>query len=188
MNMRTNTRLLCLLLAAMVRLGAATFPDYPSRPPRECAVSAESGGVVVGVQPMRNPADQQTYFHMRLKGLVPVFIAIQNGSEGDSFIFDKANIKSGSAATDVASPDVTKSRGRRAAGVFVSPLFITHDFKNQQNLLKQEVQSTTLSPGASTHGFLYLPVAGGATGQKMQLRVVLVKASSGETSFIDLNF
>jgi hypothetical protein len=188
MNIRTNTRLLSLLLVAVVWLVAATFPNYPSRPPRECAVSAESGGVVVGAQPMLDPADQQTYFHMKLKGLVPVFIAIQNGSKGDSFIFDKANVKSGPAETGVASPDVTKSRGRQAAGVFVSPLFITHDFKNQQNLLKQEVQSTTLSPGASTHGFLYLPVSNGVTGQKMQLRVVLVKAGSGETSFIDLSF
>jgi hypothetical protein len=144
--------------------------------------------VVAGVQPMRDPADQQTYFNMKLKGIVPVFIAIQNGSKGDSFIFDKANIKSGPAEMGVASPDVTKSRGRHVAGVFVSPLFFTHDFKNQQNLLKIEVQSTTLSPGASTHGFLYLPVAHGASGQKMQLQVVLVKARSGETSFIDLSF
>jgi hypothetical protein len=177
-----------LLLATVVWLVGAAFPDYPSRPPRECAVSAESGGVVVGVQPMRDPADQKTYFRMKLKGLIPVFIAIQNGSKGDSFIFDKANVKSGPAETGIASPDVTKSRGRQAAGVFVSPLFITHDFKNQQNLLKQEVQSTTLSPGASTHGFLYLPVSDHVTGQKMQLRVVLVKVGSGETSFIDLSF
>lgn len=188
MNIRTTARLFCLLLAVMVWLGAAAFPDYPSRPPRECAVSAESGGVVVGVQPMRDPADQQTYFHMKLKGLVPVFIAIQNESKESSSIFDKTNIKSGSAETDLASPDVTKSGGRRAAGVFVSPIFITHDFKNQQNLLKQEVQSTTLSPGASAHGFLYLPVEKDAAGQKMQLRVVLVKVGSGETSFIDLSF
>jgi hypothetical protein len=185
--MRINATILCAL-PAIVWLGAATFPDYPSRSPRECAVWAESGGVVVGVQPMREPADQQTYFHMKLKGLVPVFIAIQNGSKEDSFIFDKTAIKSGSAATGVASPNVTKSLGQLGAGVLVSPLFISHDFKNQQNLLKQEVQSTTLSPGASTHGFLYLPVAAGSAGQKMQLRVALAKAGSHETSFIDLNF
>ncbi len=188
MNMRTNVVLLFLFLAAEVWLAAGTLPDYPARSPRECAVSAESGGMVVGVQPMRDPAEQKKYLGMDLNGLVPVFIAIQNGSKEDSFIFDKANLKFGPAETGIASPDVTKSRGRNAAGALISPLFITHGFKNQQNLLKLEVQSTTLAPGAATHGFLYLPVAKGAAGQKMQLRVVLAKVGSGETSSIELSF
>lgn len=176
-----------LLLAAAVWLAAAELPAYPARTPRECAASAESGGVVVGIQPMRDPAEQKTYLGMKMKDLLPVFITMQNEAK-DSFIFDRDNIKFGPAETALASPDVTKSRGRNAAGVFISPIFITHGFKNQQNLEKLEVRSTTLSPGASAHGFLYLPMEKDVTGQKMQLRVVLVKVGSGETSSVDLTF
>ena len=176
-----------LLLAAAVWLAAAELPAYPARTPRECAASAESGGVVVGIQPMRDPAEQKTYLGMKMKDLLPVFITMQNEAK-DSFIFDRDNIKFGPAETALASPDVTKSRGRNAAGVFISPIFITHGFKNQQNLEKLEVRSTTLSPGASAHGFLYLPMEKDVTGQKMQLRVVLVKVGSTETSNIDLSF
>ena len=185
---RRTAIVLWLLMGSAVWLTANQLLDYPVRLPREYSVSAESGGVVIGVQPIRDPAEQKTYLRMTLKDLVPVFVVIQNESKSDTFIFDKTRIKSGQAEADLTSPDITNSEGRHLAGALISPLFITHDYKNQQNLLKREIQSTTLSPGASTHGFLYLPEEKDARGQKMRLRVVLVKAGSGETSFVDLSF
>ena len=162
------------LLAVVPRAGvvsaAEKFPDYPVRPASEYAITATRAGVTIGVQPIDDPEDQKTYFHERLTqhGFVPVFIVIQNGSKVDSYLFDQTTVGYGGAFYNFAP-----NRG------------LTHV---QENLMKKQVKSNTLSPGASIHGFLYIPVPKKGPREKVHLQVPITKAGTSETFVLNVFF
>ena len=58
----------------------------------------------------------------------------------------------------------------------------------QENILKKELQSKTLSVGTSTHGFLYVPVPTNTPRQKITLRVPVTRTSTDETFVLELVF
>jgi hypothetical protein len=178
---------------------AQKFPDYPVRPAGDYAVTAERAGLIIGVQPVEDPKEQKTYFHTELtpKGFIPVFIVMLNGSSGDSFLFDKTGITYGPVDSNLLS--TPKARPNRVESILLGGVFAGQAISNasevQQNILKKELQSTTLSPGASVHGFLYVPVPEQSRlqdkthpPQKLHLRVPITRASSGESLVLDLVF
>src|SRR5208283_5205973 len=96
---KTVALTLIVVLAMVPSAYAANkFPDYPVRQAGDYAVTTQMDGVTIGVQPVEDLNDQKTYFNTELtpKGFVPIFIVIQNGSKGDSFVFDKTSIRYGS--------------------------------------------------------------------------------------------
>ena len=55
--------------------GEEKFIDYPVHPAASYAVTAQSAGFTIGVQPVEDLKDQKTYFDTELtpKGFIPVF-------------------------------------------------------------------------------------------------------------------
>jgi hypothetical protein len=176
---------------------ASTIPDYPVSQASDYAVSTRAAGLTMGVRPVEDPKDQETYFRaeFRPKGFVPVFLVIQNGDSEGSFLFDKTKVTYGPANSSLSTPK-TGSRGGAAlaagaipfVGIFAAPKIISNAAEVQHNLLNKEVQSTTLSPGKSLHGFLYIPVPKDAPRQKIHLFVPITRAGSDETFVLDLVF
>jgi hypothetical protein len=176
---------------------ASTFPDYPVSPASDYSVSTQTAGLTIGLVAVEDLKEQKTYFHTEVapKGFVPVFVVIQNGSKGDSFLFDKTKVTYGPADSSVSTPKEGSKAGESLAvaavplvGLFFALKLISNASEVQQNFLQKEMQSTTLSPGASAHGFLYIPVPKNAPRQKIHLRVPITRASADETFVLDLVF
>ena len=176
---------------------ASTFPDYPVGQANEYAVSAQTAGLTIGVEAIEDLNEQKYYFHTELapKGFVPVFVVIQNGSTEDSFLFDKTKVASGPADASVSTPKEGSKAGESLAvaaipfvGLFFALKLVSNASEVQQNFLMKEMQSTTLSPGASAHGFLYVPIPKNAPRQKIHLRFPITRAGAGEPFVLDLVF
>lgn len=191
--------LIALSGCAQVSVWAAAdkFPDYPVRSARDYAIAAEKAGVSVGIQPLEDLKEQKAYFNTELtpKGFIPVFVVIQNGSSTDSVLFDKTKVAYGLADSNGSSPKVGSRTGEVVmiaaygpVGTFVGAKLIANASRVQQNIVTNEIQSKTLSPGASVHGFLYIPVPKKGPRQKMRLRVPVTRAGSDETVILDLLF
>jgi len=176
------------------------FPDYPVRKAGEYAVTAEKAGLTIGVQPVEDLREQKTYFHTELtpKGFIPVFIVMQNGSNADSFLFDKTRVTYGAADSSVSTPEARSKAGEGIAiaslatvslvGGFVAVKLISNASWVQENILKKELQSKTLSAGTSAHGFLYVSVPKNAPRQKIHLQVPVTRTGTDETLVLDLVF
>jgi hypothetical protein len=162
-----------VVMAAAVQVlhAAHRFPDYPLRPAGEYAVKAEKNGVVIGAEAVEDLKDQETYFNTKLgaKGFLPVFIVVNNNSSTESFILEKQNVGFGG---------VSDSRAANAGTSFGSEV--------QQNILKKTLQSATLSPGASVHGFLYIPIPKNGPRDKIHIQVPITKAGTHEMFVLNL--
>ena len=177
---------------------ADKFPDYPARPAGDYAVTAQQAGLIVGVQPVEDVKEQKTYFNTELapKGFVPVFVVIQNQSSEDSFLFDKTKLAYGDSTG--AAPDTRSQAGEAVAlmslaaislaGAFVAMKLISNASQVQQNILKKEVQSKTLSPGTSVHGFLYVPAPKKGPREKIRLQVPVARVGGDDTFVLNLIF
>lgn len=193
--LRTDlVRIVCTLVVLSLVppvYAAHKFPDYPVRPAGDYAVTAERAGLIIGVQPVEDLKDQKTYFNTELtpKGFIPVFVVIQNGSSGDSFLFDRTNV--GYAGISNASSPNVGSKAVDTMALFGGLLWlklVANASQVQQNLLKIELQSKTLSPGTSVHGFLYIPVPKNAPRPKIRLQVPVTRAGTSETYVLNLIF
>jgi hypothetical protein len=180
---------------------ATKFPDYPARKASECTVTSQSGGLVIGVQPIEDLKDQKTYFNFEStpKGFIPVYIVLENGSSVDSFIFDKTAIKLGQGGSSDFNPKTSMNAGKTAlldSGAFLmsyaGQIFAIIAFNNadavRQNIMAKEVQSKTLSPGVFVQGFLYVPVPKKGPRGKIHLQIPVTRTSTGETLVLDVVF
>ena len=191
---------LCTLVALSLVppvYAASAFQEYPLSQAGDYAVSTQTAGLTIGVKAVENLKEQETYFHTELtpKGFVPVFVVIQNGSSGDGFLFDKTKVTYGPADSKASTPKMGSKAGESLAvaavpfvGLFAALKIISNVSQVQQNLLKKELQSTTLSPGTSAHGFLYIPVPKGAPREKIHLRVPITRTVADEAFVLDLVF
>ena len=176
------------------------FPEFPLHAADSYAVKAESAGLVIGVQPVEDPKEQKTYFDTELapRGFIPVFIVIENRSKEDSFLFDKSAVTCGPDEAGLSNLEV-RSKAERPGVVglslvtpatFIIFAKINNASHVQQNIVKKELQSKTLSPAASAHGFLYIPAPKNGPRPKIHLRVPVTKLSAEkpETFVLDLVF
>jgi hypothetical protein len=181
----------CILaLLFLVQPASAThhFPDYPVRPAGEYVNKVVKPGLIVAVEPVEDPAQQKTYFDSRLssKGILPVFLVIQNTSATDVYLFDKSAVGLGDAV-EVTGKAARKTASQLGSGGLVD-LSLNNDVTQvRENLLKKEVRSKTLSPGSSVYGFVYVPVPTDAARKKIHLQVPLTNAQSGETEVVNLS-
>jgi hypothetical protein len=169
------------------------FAPYPDREASACVAKAERDGLLVGAQPLEDARDQKAYFgtEMTPKGYLPVYIVVENKSGSDTYFFDKANVAQANASSSAVQAG-RATTAEKLAMLGIGGLFtmraITKGAGIQENLLKCEIESRTLSPGSSVHGFLYIPVP--AQGQRAQilLQIPLVNARTSEVRVINLVF
>ncbi len=168
---------------------AHNFPDYPVRPANEYANKAAKGGLIVAVEPVDDPEQQKTYFnsHLNSSGILPVFLVIQNTSATDSYLFDRSAVGLGGAGGPTGKGG-RKTASLLTSGGLVDLALINEATHERDNMLRKEVRSTTLSPGSSVHGFVYVPVATDAPRGKLQLQVPLTNTQSGEIEIVNLFF
>jgi hypothetical protein len=181
-------------------LVADKFPDDPVRPADDYSLKTEKSGLTIGIQPVEDLKEQKTYFHTELspKGFVPVFVVIQNAVDGDSFLFDKSGITYGSADSSPSTPDARSKAGDKLAvvsmatlslgGALIAMKLISDASWVQENILKKELQSKTLSPGTSAHGFLYVPVPKNTSREKILLRIPVTRTGTDESIVLELAF
>ena len=200
---RTNLmRIFCASCALFLMPAYAQqkFPEFPLHAADSYAVKAESAGLVIGAQPVEDPKDQKTYFDTELvpRGFIPVFIVIENRSKEDSFLFDKSAVTCGPEEAGLSNLEV-RSKAERPGVVglslvtpatFIIFAKINNASHVQQNIVKKELQSKTLSPAASAHGFLYIPAPKTGPRPKIHLRIPVTKLSAEkpETFVLDLVF
>jgi hypothetical protein len=191
-----------LLVFSLVRLAHAAprFADYPSRKASECAARADELGLVVGVLPVDDLNDQKSYFGSDLthRGFLPVYLVLENQSNGDAFLFDKSAVKVGVGAASGSSPDMSSKSVETlqvASAIAISPIGLIIGAKLakdeaaiQANLVKKEVRSRTISSGASTSGFLYIPVPKNAPRQPVHLQVTITRSGDDNPFVLDFNF
>jgi hypothetical protein len=188
-NYRAVIRTLAVLLLALPGYASHHFPDYPVRPAGEYANKVAKASLIVAVEPVEDSEQQKTYFnsHLGSRGILPVFIVIQNTSATDSYLFDRSAVGLG----DVGGP--TGKGGRKTASLLTSgglvDLALINDVTDvRDNLLKKEVRSKTLSPGSSVYGFVYVPVPTDAPRGKIHLQVPLTNTQSSEIEIVNLFF
>ena len=195
--------LLCAMLAPAFEMpvsAADNFPDYPVRPLAEYSVKAEQPNIAIGLEPVETAKEQETYFHTKLapKGFLPVFIVLTNTSASSTFVFDKSKITLGDASSAETMPMVHSKAGEITAvasvaaismvGAIVAIKLMANATNVQQNILKRELQSKTLSPGQSTHGFLYLQMPKNGERGRIRLRVPVIQAGTTDSTVLDLVF
>ena len=165
------------------------FPDYPVRPAVEYANKVAEASLVVAVEPVEDAEQQKTYFNFRLssKGILPVFIVIQNTSATDSYLFDRSAVGLGDAEGPTGKGG-RKTASLRTSGGLVDLSLINDVTDVRDNLMKKEVRSKSLSPGSSEYGFVYVPVPSNALRGRIHLQVPLTDAQSGEIEVVNLFF
>ena len=188
---RTNCQAVICTLAVLflAQPGYAShyFPDYPVRPAAEYTNKVAKAGLIVAVEPVEDPEQQKTYFgsHLSSAGILPVFIVIQNISATDTYLFDKSAVGLGDAV-EVTGKGGGNTALQLGSGGLVDP--VNSRIQHGENLMKKGVRSTTLSPGSSVYGFVYVPVPKHAPRKKMHLQVPLTNAQNSETEVVNLFF
>ena len=155
----------------------------------EYANKVAKANLIVAVEPVEDPEQQKTYFNSYLssKGILPVFIVIQNTSATDAYLFDKSAVGLGDAA-EITGKGTRRTASLLGSGGLVDLALVTNATQVRENMMKKEVRSKTLSPGSSVYGFVYVPVPTDAPRKKVHLEVPLTNAQSSETEVVNLFF
>ena len=154
--------------------------------------------MTIGLEPVEVVNDQFTYFHTTLspKGFLPVFVVIQNGSKLNSILFERTDITYGVGVSKETVPKVyTPGETVALASAEAIPyaaFFALGAFANaseiEQNLISQELQSNTLSPGETVHGFLYLSVPKKGPRPRIHIQFPVSWSGSDKVSVLKMDF
>jgi hypothetical protein len=152
-------------------LGCATkFPPYEPREFESYPRKQESNGLRVAIDPMQDPAEVKRYFGIDLikTRILPVFVVAENRSEASSFILDPDVFQLGErTSSSVHHPDRRAIDNTWAAVVGVvafTPAGLAWNLQMGRssvvnyNFETKRLRRTTLSPGETTHGFIYFGI------------------------------
>jgi hypothetical protein len=179
---------------------AASFPQYPVKPARDYPTAEEKSGLVVAAVPVEDQKDQHTYFgiDLRSKGYIPVLLVIENQTSNESYFLRKESLmyspagRSGSTLPNPANP----SRADKAVAVagavptiytFMATLAASRSKELRQHLLGTELQSATLSPGGSAHGFIFVPGTHGGHSSRQKIKLTVPFTRSGTNEEVTIN-
>lgn len=192
----------CLLLSLSAAFGsAASFPDYPVKPAHEYPAAIEKAGYIIAAIPVEDRNDQRKYFglDLRSRGFVPVFLVVENRTSDRSVLLKKDSLmyspagKSGSALANAASSSrvdkTIMALGYVSVYAYMAVVVTSKNKESRQHLLETELQSATVSPGQSVHGFVFVPAKRGySSRKKMQLAIPLALSGSDDVVTIDATF
>jgi hypothetical protein len=188
-----------VLFLIALSCAAASFPEYPLKRAVEYGNVVSKSGIVVAAVPVEDPEDQRKYFGMdlKVKGYVPVFLVMENEAPVDSFLLGKEALTysaAGISASTLANPGKSSKADKTLAVASYVPYYgimatvlASKSKELRQNILKTELQSATLSPGTSVHGFVFIPVPWRHSSRnKIELSISFKVPQSGEVVVIDL--
>ena len=194
---RTALVLFCMALPCL----AASFPDYPVKPASEYPNIVVKSNLAVAAVPIDDTLDQYKYFGMDLKskGFLAVFLVMENRASNDSFLLQKEALmygpagRSGSNLANPAKPSTADKALSVATYVpyygIMAHLMASKSQRLKQNLLEKELQSVTVSPSVSVHGFIFVPAHWKHSSRdKIQLGIPFVRSGSDDRITIDLEF
>lgn len=190
---------LALIPFALTAMGGQKFPDYPLRPAGDYAISIRQDEVTVGLDPVEKEEQQLTYFHIALspRGFLPIFVVIHNESKTDSLLIDKSGV---SYSTDLSGSDgpAENTASQKAGivttsaipwiGAFLAAGIAQDQSEVKQNLILRELQSRTLGPGETMHGFLYVSVPKKGPRGTLRVEIPVAWSGSNQTSVVNLSF
>lgn len=186
-----------IVFVVSLALAASVFKDYPPKQAKECAVWTENGSVTAGLDPIETLKLQKEYFGTDLsrKGFLPVFVVIENSNSSRSMIFDKTKVRLDDSTSSLATAETGMGLGKAFAwstvpflGTFAAGHVVSEASQIQTNLIKKELQSTTLSPGFTVRGFLYLPIPAKGARNNTALRLPVRDARTDEIINLYLTF
>jgi len=183
------------VLAAALASVLMSYGQYHAKQVKDCSIKTEAGDVAIGLDPIENVDEQQSYFgtDLQKRAIVPVLVLIENRGASTSVLFDRSKVTYGAASALAAlpKPGIGKAVALSfipLAGGFAAAHSLKTSLQIQDDLLKQELRSTTIAPGASTRGFLYIPAGGKSPREKIALRIPVTTAGSEETVNLELSF
>jgi hypothetical protein len=180
---------------------AASFPDYPVKPAGEYPTAIEKSGYVIAAIPVEDRNEQRKYFgfDLRDRGLVPVFLVVENRTSDSSVLLKKDSLMYSPAGTSwsTLANAAKSSRIDKALTAFgyvpiygyMGAVASSKNKEHRQHLLEIELQSTTVSPGQSVHGFIFVPAKRRySSRKKMQISIPLARSGSNDIVTIDATF
>jgi hypothetical protein len=180
---------LALFMPAQAVYGSHSFPDYPTRSASQYSNKVIKGGLIVALETVEDLERQKLYFksHLSSKGILPVFIVVQNTSATGEYLFDKSAVALGEA-TNPSGKGGRKIGSLLGSGGLLDLTLVRDATDVRENLMKKEVRSKTLSPGSSVYGFVYVPVPTDGPRKKLHLQVPITNSQSSETEVVNLFF
>jgi hypothetical protein len=186
-----------LMLSSLAAAGfAASFPDYPIKRITEYSTTVENSGVVVAAVAVEDRKDQHQYFGMdlRTRGYIPVFLIVENRTPDGSVLLSRDSLTYGSGSTVPGAAKSSKSDKVVNAAAKIPSVYTimwairaSKDKARRQHLLETELQSSTLSPRTSVHGFIFVPAPRNYTSRKkIQLTIPFARSGSDDVVTIDL--
>ncbi|MEW6600968.1 MAG: hypothetical protein AB1499_08350 [Nitrospirota bacterium] len=147
-----------------------SIQQYPIPADKSFESSSAIEGVSAIAKPLLSRDDQLTYFgtDMMGKGILPIYLAVKNNNNEDSFILksDSITLQSdeGNSSKDTPATEmINNSQNMMAVTAVLSPLlFIAADMSESNarviddNFESNKFRSKTLNPGQMASGFLYL--------------------------------
>jgi hypothetical protein len=179
---------------------AASFPPFPVASARTYPIAIEKSALVVAAVPVEDRKDQQTYFgiDLRSKGFIPVFLVVENQRSDESFLLNKESIAyspAGGSQSTLPNPG-HPSKADKALTVagavptiysVMATIAASKGKELRQHLLSIELQSATISPAASIHGFIFLPARRAYSSRgTIKLTIPLTRPRANEVLTIDL--
>jgi hypothetical protein len=188
-----------LFALALVCL-AASLQEYPVKAVRDYPAAVRRSGLAVAAIRVADQEDQRKYFgiNLRSRGYLPVLLVIGNETTDASYLLNKEELKYKLGGRSRAlSPAPSKASGAdkvvAVAGnvpsvyTFMARLAASKSKELRQHLLRSELQSATLSPGVSAHGFIFVPVHGNyPTPHQISLTIQFLRSGTQEVVTIDL--
>jgi hypothetical protein len=159
--------------------------------------------LAVAAIPIDNAQEQRKYFGLdfKSKGYLAVFLVIENHRSADGFLLQKEGLMygpAGSSGSSLADPAKLSSADKALSVASYVPLYgiglLAHSMASKskrlkQNILERELHSTTISPSASAHGFIFVPAHWTHSSRdKIQLGIPFVRSGSNDSVTIDVEF
>ena len=179
----------CLIFILSPAFASRQLPEYPAKAAGDYSIKAADAGAIVGIEPLDESGLQKTYFnaHLTEKGILPVFVVVQNTSATDSIIFDKSAIGLADPA-DLSGKQNRSIASKLGSGGLLDLGQMRDITDERENMMKKQIRSKTLAPKTSVSGFVYIPVPRGQQRPKIHLQVPITGLQSGETTVLNLDF
>jgi hypothetical protein len=179
---------------------AGSFADYPVKAFGDYPNAIKQSGLAAVAVPLDDSKEQRQYFGIDLssKGFIPVLLILENQDATESILLakDALNYRAG-GKSGLALPEPEKAGKKDKALAVASyyPIYglLAHVARTnakeiRQNIQRKELQSITLAPGASNHGFIFVRAHWSHSHREPTELTIPFKRSDGQEIDLVLTF